>query len=432
MRIQLIPILFLAVLGLRSHVLSQSEKRITIEHADSLIGRVINGENVQELIGNVRFFQDKVIVTCDHAVQFKQSGNIQLQGNVVIVDDSVTMRFPRGMYHRVEQRAVAYDSVHLDDGRVVLTARYGEYNVESKKAFFRNHVVARDNDSRLTSDSLTYFRSEQRTVALSNVEIQSYPDNLTIRGGNFQTLKKEQYSRMTVLPVMVKFDTSTTGDVDTLVVRSKQMESFRGETVKRLVATDSVEIIRKELSAVAGVAYFYTAGDSIMLRRSPVIWHERTQVAGDSINVYLKKKKLNLVQVMSNTTAISQSDSLRPDKFDQITGEDLKMIFGENGIEKVDVNDQAISIYHLYEDSTANGLNKTSGDRIVMHWEDKKLNSIRIYGGVEGQYFPENLTLGKESEFELRGFFWRTDRPVLRESDFPSSAFKEKSSAEKK
>ncbi len=422
MRIQLLFTALFVLAGSVSEVLGQTEKRITIEYADSLIGKVIEGEEVQELIGNVRFFQDRVIVTCDHAVQFKQSGNIQLQGNVVIVDDSVTMKFPRGMYYRVEQRAVAYDSVHLDDGRVVLTARYGEYNVGLKRAFFRNHVVAKDRDSRLTSDSLTYYRIEQRTVAFSNVEIQSYPDNLTIRGGQFLSLKKEQYSRMTVHPVVVKFDTSATGDVDTLIVRSKQMESFRGDTVKRLVATDSVEIIRKELSAVAGVAYFYTSGDSIILRRSPVVWHERTQVAGDSINVYLKKKKLNLVQVMSNTTAISQSDSLRPDKFDQITGENLKMIFGENGIERVDVNDQAISVYHLYEDSTANGLNKTSGDRIVMYWEDKKLSSIRVYGGVEGQYFPENLTLGKESEFALGGFFWRTDRPVLRESDFLGSS----------
>ncbi len=418
MKMRFFSILLFVVAGLASQGLSQSEKRITIEHADSLIGKIINGEEVQELIGNVRFFQDRVVVTCDHAIQFKQTGNIELQGNVVIVDDSLTMKFPRGMYYRVEQRAVAYDSVRLDDGRVVLTARYGEYNVEPKKAFFRNHVVAKDKESRLTSDSLTYFRTEQRTIALSNVEIQSYPDNLTIRGGQFLSLKKEQYTRMTFQPVVVKFDTSSTGDVDTLVVRSRQMESFRGDTLKKLIATDSVQIIRKQLSAVAGVAYFYTVGDSIRLRRSPVVWNERTQVAGDSINVYLKKKKLNLVQVMGNTTAISQSDSLRTDKFDQITGESLKMIFGDNGIERVDVNDQAISVYHLYEDSTANGLNKTSGDRIVMYWDDKKLSSIRVYGGVEGQYYPENLTLGKESEFALGGFFWRTDRPVLRESDF--------------
>ncbi|MEO8168835.1 MAG: OstA-like protein, partial [bacterium] len=206
-------ILFVALVSLTSLCLSQSEKRITIEHADSLIGKVINGEEVQELIGNVRFFQDKVVVTCDHAVQFRQSGNIELLGNVVIVEDSLTMRFPRGMYYRLEQRAVAYDSVRLDDGRVILTARYGEYSVEPKKAFFRNHVVATDKESRLTSDSLTYFRSEQRTIALSNVEIQSYPDNLTIRGGQFLSLKKEQYSRMTIHPVVIKFDTSTSGDV---------------------------------------------------------------------------------------------------------------------------------------------------------------------------------------------------------------------------
>ena len=39
----------------------------------------------------------------------------------------------------------------------------------------------------------------------------------------------------------------------------------------------------------------------------------------------------------------------------------------------------------------ANGMNKTSGDRIVMQFADGKAETIRVYGGVEGQYFPEPM-----------------------------------------
>ena len=402
---------------------SQSEKLIVMENADSLVARTLEGEQVRDFIGNVRFTQDNVRVTCDQAIQFQESGNVQLQGNVVILDDSLTMKFPRGMYFRGERRAVAYDSVSIDDGSLVVTARYGEYNVEPKRAFFKTQVVARDLESRLLSDSLTYFRSDQRTVALGRVEITSYADNMTIRGHHFESWKKEQYSRMSDQPVLVKFDTTTSGKIDTLIVRSKVMEAYQDST-RKLIATDSVEIIRADLASSTGLAVFFTKGDSIMLRKSPIVWYQRTQVSGDSINVYLKKRKLDIVHVLGNSLSIALSDTLRKDKFDQIAGKEMIMQFGEEGLERLEVLSEAISVYHLYEDSLANGLNKTSGDRIVMSWaydsvsQNRKLSSIKVFGGVEGQYFPENIARSKEAEFALAGFVWREDKPLSKASDF--------------
>lgn len=241
---------------------------------------------------------------------------------------------------------------------------------------------------------------------------------MTIRGQHFESWRKEQYSRMTEQPVLVKYDTaSTSARIDTLVVRSKAMEAYQ-DSSRKLIATDSVEIIRADLVSVCGLASFYTKGDSIMLRKAPIVWYQRTQVSGDSINVYLKKRKLDFVRVMGNSFSVAQSDSLREDKFDQITGEEMKMHFGEKGLERMEVLNRAISVYHLYDDSTANGLNKTSGDRILMLWNNQKLNSIKIFGGVEGQYFPENLTTGKENDFAVAGFVWRDEKPSLRDSDF--------------
>lgn len=412
-------VLFTSVLMMFAETHSQTEKLIVIENADSLVARVVDGQSARELIGNVRFSQERLRISCDRAVQFQETGNVQLLGNVVVVDDSLTMTFPRGMYFREERRAVAYDTVHLDDRSMTLSAHFGEYLIEPRKAFFRSKVVANDKESKLIADSLTYYRDDERTIALGKVEILSYADNLTIRGGHFESFKKQDYSRMTGLPVLVKYDTTaSSGRIDTLIVRSRVMEAYRGEGDKRLIATDSVEILRADMASIAGIAIFYTQDDSILLRRSPVIWYERTQVSGDSINVYLRRNKLDRVFVFGSSLAISQSDSLFPQKFDQITGEEMILHFGENGMERMDVNTRAISVYHVYEDSLANGLNKTSGDRIVMLWEEGKLSSIKVFGGVEGEYIPENLVQGREREYAVAGFVWREDRPVRRESDF--------------
>jgi hypothetical protein len=68
-------------------------------------------------------------------------------------------------------------------------------------------------------------------------------------------------------------------------------------------------------------------------------------------------------------------------------------------------------VYHLYDDSLANGLNRTSGDRIVILFAGGKAASITVYGGVEGDYFPENMVNKREKEYALPSFRWRTDKP---------------------
>ena len=406
-----IPVLSLSVFW-SAAAISQEGKVIVLDHADSLVSSVINGQEAQELIGHVAITQENVHINCDRAIRFMQARVFTLIGHVKVREDSLTITAPRGTYYRDDRRAEAFDDVHLDDGKTQLSAGYGQYFVNERRAFFQSHVVVVDSASTVTADSLTYFRDARRSIAVGNVKVYNSPDNLTITGGHLVHDANRQYSRMTVHPVLIQLDTATSGKIDTLQVRSIVMESFR-DSVRLLVATDSVEIVRADLAGLAGSARFFTQGDSILLRRTPVIWYERTQVTGDSINVYLRKRKLHRVNVLGNAFAISRSDSLHPERFDQITGDLMKLFFVDQGLDRIDVESHAISVYHVYEDSLANGLNKTSGDRILMFFADGKVRSIKIVGGVEGQYFPENMVLNREREYAIPGFNWREDRPVI-------------------
>ncbi len=395
---------------------SQTSRVIVLHHADSLIVRVMDGEEVRELIGDVRIAQENVRIRCDHALQYIQQGRVELMGNVVVEDDSLIITSPRGVYHRDPRRAEAFGHVVLDDGLSRLEAEYGEYAVDSRIAFFHTRVVASDSGSVMNADTVTYDRTRRFMEARGRVVLFTPTDGVTVSGGRFEHDAAHAYSRMTVDPVLMQRD--STGDrVDTLIVRSRLMESYRDST-RRLVASDSVEIIRSDLAGVAGSVVFYTAADSILLRTAPVLWYGETQVAGDSINLYLRRRVLERITVMGNAFAISRSDSQFAGRYDQMTGEWLSMIFAERKLERIDVDLRATSIYFLYEDSAANGVNKTSGDRIVMRFAEGQAKAIHVYGGVEGQYFPETMVGRREHEYRLPGFLWRGNRPHLQASDF--------------
>jgi len=256
-----------------SPVLSaQGHKNVFLEHADSLVGKIINGQEARELIGNVRMTQDQVRVTCDSATQFLQSGKVFLAGNVVVKDDSVTMRAPRGIYDPKLRKAEGRNGVSLDDGRVLLVAREGEYYVSERRAFFRKDVLVREKNSTILSDSLTYYRTETRSVAQGNVRLRDSAEDLVITGSRLENWSANDFSRMTGKPALIQFDTTADGQIDTLLVRSHVMESYRSGS-RKMIAIDSVRIVRSDLSALARLATLYPDGDSISLRTERVVWY---------------------------------------------------------------------------------------------------------------------------------------------------------------
>jgi hypothetical protein len=54
-----------------------------------------------------------------------------------------------------------------------------------------------------------------------------------------------------------------------------------------------------------------------------------------------------------------------------------------------------------------------SGDHIMVTFQNGEIHELKITGGVEGKYYPENLVQTNESNFNLPGFNWRADRPSL-------------------
>jgi lipopolysaccharide export system protein LptA len=385
-----------------------------LQHADSLEGKIIDGERARELIGNVLITHERTRITCDRALQFVDRGKVILTGNVVVRDDSMTLHAPRGTYDKFARRVEAFDDVRLDDGTMRLNSTYGEYLPDPRRAFFAGRVVVVDSASMIAADTLWYYRTTRRTLATGHVRLYNEGDRVTVYGGRLDHDAPRAYSRVTIDPVLVQIDTASGEKMDTLQVRALLLEAYR-DTTRRFIATDSVEIVRTELAGRAGYACFYMRGDSITLRRHPVIWYEESQVTGDSINVRMKKRKLRQLVVMANAFALSQSDSLRKERIDQLNGDRLTMLFGDGGLQRTDVEGRAISVYHLYDDSLANGLNKTSGDRIVMEFADGRARTITVHSGVEGNYYPENMVLRREKEYAIPGITWRLDRPRRRE-----------------
>ncbi len=394
---------------------AQSGKVIELKSANKMESTTIGGEHVRDFVGNVHFVQPSesggtIRLWCDRALQFMTSRRIECFGHVRIVRDSVTLLGNEGTYYDRTRKARLTKGVRLERPGTVLRASVGDYEADEKRAHFSGNVVVDDSVSTTTCDDLTYFEEGDRSIAVGNVKIVSPQDRVTVFGDSLVHLGTIDYTIIPRSPTLVQVDTSETGRLDTLVVVSRSMEAYRDST-QRYVARDSVMLVRNEIAAISGHGVYKPREGVLILTRQPIVWYDENQVSGDSIEVRLENRRLRSVYVQGRAIAASRSDTAQFQRFDQLTGRSLTLFFGEKEIERIVAERQSTSLYYLFDDKAPNGANKSSGDRIIVEFTDGQVDGINVSGGVEGQYMPEQLLLGRERNYDLDGFQWYPRRP---------------------
>jgi lipopolysaccharide export system protein LptA len=396
--------------------LAQRSKIIELRHADILNGKIINKEDVQELIGNVHFVQipsegGLVKVWCDTAFRFMTQNKIELYGNVKVVRDSITIRSKEGVYYTERRMMEGKNGVQLERGKTSLTAQNGEYFVDEKRSHFVGDVILVDTSTTITCNEMHYFEAETRSVAIGNVHVYENTNGVNIYGDSLIHIEQKKFTLVLKQPRLVKIDTSAGGIIDTMVVISREMQSIQ-DTAERFVAIDSVRMVKGDMSARCSKATYFVKNDLIALQTHPIIWSSENQITGDSIRIRMEDKRIRSMWVKNRAMAISRVDTALPNRFNQLTGRELTMYFHANKLEQVDVQKNATSLYYLFDNKEPNGANKSSGDRIFIDFVTGEVDRIKIVGGVQGQYLPEKLINRHEQDYNLDGFRWYENRPI--------------------
>jgi len=122
--------------------LTFSQKKIKLNHADSLKGSMRDGKRYDKLLGHVAFVQNTTNIFCDSAYFFRSDNRLEAFGHVHITDDSVD-----------------------------ITALRLDYDGTKKIAHLRKNVVFEKlKIAKLYTDFLDYYRIQNEARYLMEVK----------------------------------------------------------------------------------------------------------------------------------------------------------------------------------------------------------------------------------------------------------------------
>lgn len=435
--------IFLLIILVSTLTFSQENESVQVV-GDSLTGKTINGENIREVIGNVVITQGDVVITCRKAIQYITKNEFELIGNVVATQDTLVIETEKAYYFGNTKIAQSDTLIYLREPSFDLKANKGKYFYNDELAQFFGDVVLNDSAFQLTSQELYYFKTEERinaktnvqvmdstsiifadsirhfrneklSFAFGNVRVDNFENNVLIYGDSLVNDNQQKYSKVTGSPLFIQIDTSNTGKLDTLMITGKILESYTDST-KKFIATDNVKIIRDDFSSVNDKSIFYNAEERIDTYKltdespRPIIWSGENQLVGDSVFIYLKEQNLDWIDVRGSSLIISKKENFDW-RYDQMSGNRIKMFFNDSTISKTEVYENVLSIYYMFEDGEPSGLIKSSSENAKILFEDGQVVDVRLYKSVMSEYHPENLVDGKEREFTLPQFIVYENRP---------------------
>ncbi|MEN8249761.1 MAG: OstA-like protein [Bacteroidota bacterium] len=415
--------------------------------------RILDGDSISIVASKLFYDGDTRVARMRSGVVLTQLGRMKLYTDFLDYDRNTSI-------------ANYFNNGKVVDTTNVLTSRKGYYNTRTNTASFKTDVLGKNEDYTMESDTLVYntktgivyfvaptkltstdgevfnheggqynSKAKKSAYVLGRVETEDYylkgrdlrldqARGLYNVSGNVLMISKGDDIFITGQQSIYNKRTSTTKIFDNALLRmliSEDTLYLKADTLisidsrkrkeKRLLAYNNVQVFKSNIQSDADSLAYGVADSTMYFYGEPVLWTAGNQLTADSINMVIKNKAIDVLN-MKNQAFVITNDSIG--NHNQIKGREMVARFKNNELNIVDVYGNGESIFFMFDQETNEfvGMNKIICSDITLVFENKTLKDASFKISPEGDFIPPHEL--KEEDKTLRGFKWHEEiRPQL-------------------
>lgn len=270
----------------------------------------------------------------------------------------------------------------VSDSGVIHTSK-GWYNTRTEQSHLLNRSFVNTRNRHLIADTLDYNSFTGIGEGFGRVVLIDTLNQVIIRSDYGYSDEQKEYALMAKNALLIEHSSK-----DTLYLHADTLKTSSDSIYRHVSAYYGVRIFRSDLQGVCD-SMFYSTRDSVLrLFEQPILWSEKQQVTGKSMELYTKNNKPHTLKVNNSALVIAYGgDSL----YNQSSGRDLVAVFDSIGkdIVRVDINGNAETIYLPTEkDGVVTGLNRLEGSSLTMYRKNGDLEKLVVWPSPKGAFYP--------------------------------------------
>jgi lipopolysaccharide assembly outer membrane protein LptD (OstA) len=374
--------------------------------ADNVTGSRAATGDVVNLNGNVRITRGKTVITAESGRYEKGVGMLYLDNHVKLVDSTTTLTCDHAQYSEDNDVLQVSGKVVVHDRDAVMRAPLAIYDRRAGRAELFDGVEAQDKQQKMTGQRVVYHRNEQRIEARGGVVGEDKENNFTLRADSvdYDRVSKDAYARGN--PRLESKDED--GRVGTLSARRLWLN-----TDTRIArAVDSVRVVRDTLEARADSARFDDRGERGWLYGHPRAWDRETNVTGDTLEIWTRKRQIDRFVVLGNANIDykgAQANTIG--EASRLTGERIEAHFSGQVMDSLRATGKARNAYtSVARPGKTAETNDAIGDTINVYFKNRKIDIARVLGQASGEY---HFAVDTSDTSGLRNEIVRYDAPSI-------------------
>ncbi len=373
-------------------------------------GRVVNGKSV---------------LTSREGVYYADIHDVFFKNKVELKDPAYYLSTDSMIYNTESQVARLISRTYIRDSanRKIYTSE-GYYDLKNRYAQFTQRTTIEDGSLRITGDRIANDESAGIVQIEGNGVLIDTAQGVNILAHQIFANKKTGAYLATKKPLMIikQQEDSIFITADTLfsaklsdLVKSQDTSALakplpkkttKDSTDRYFEAFRNVRIFSDSVQSVSDSLFYSFKDSTFRLFQSPVVWSNKSQITGDTIYLYTRKKKAERIRVFENSFMVNE---VEPSVYNQVKSSRMDAYFTEGRLDSVRANGLAESIYFVQDDDSAyTGVNQTKSDIMDVYFSDGDLKKVVFRSAVKGTLWP--ISQKPPSEMRLPGFIWLNEK----------------------
>jgi len=356
--------------------------------SDRFIDRVIDGERVAIMLGNVFIDRDTLTAASDTAYYYREQEVFEFLGNAHFTRNGAILDCRRALYDRNYGNGDFFGDVRLVDGEVIGTGAKAESREGGRFMRLIGDALLVSPDYTVRADTITRDRLNGVGEAFGHVRIMEPGSKNLVTGDHaiFQGQGDEEVAEVDRNPVL----TSRENDGGILTGTAGLMRFYRAED--KVVMVDSVRIQKGQTLALADTAVAY-GQEKMVLRGTPSVSMGGTstlfgeEIEFEYVDGQLERVILDGSARMEDAAPDSLAQAVRGvPEMDILEGDSISVEFDNEEISRSVVVGRGHSIYTPLDLEEEIATNDVNGDTIIIDFVQGQVGRVRVIGNMEGTY----------------------------------------------
>lgn len=188
------------------NALRAEEKKIVLEHADTIEGGEGGSGAFRSVIGNVLFRNGTMTLRCDRATEYGQEKRIVLKGNVVITDNTIEIYGDNGLYYTDSEIGELTGNVR---GRVISSplsgvARRAVFNNGTSEISLYDDAIVWHEQKQISGDCIVmHIREQAKQVKRKTIDKVEVTENAFFAARDTLSVSPVVYNQFSAKKMMI-------------------------------------------------------------------------------------------------------------------------------------------------------------------------------------------------------------------------------------